>query len=247
MIFSKCHPRTAYNRLRLLKNDGYLLVHTSKDLKHKIWQLDRRGFNSIKEDILFLNEEGFKSESPFHDHKAGVIQLGVFDLISNKNVSVVTEQELRRFDPKSFPNGIPKVGHRSDGYWILKTENNDSKIISLEIELSKKTNNQYSDIAMFYDLEEQVDLIIWVVNSTAFANRIYSQIQTTSDENKNKHIFILFQDFVNDVFNTQVFLGPHKGTYLLEILCDLGAKQVSPSVCQGLTQALASTNIKRCY
>ena len=104
--------KVAYERLRKLKNAGYLELYVCRENKNKLWVLTQKSFKVVQELYPEMKQKGFKSESPIHDICTNQVQIGVFDGIDRKSMEAITEQELRRLDSIDLPKSIPDEGDR---------------------------------------------------------------------------------------------------------------------------------------
>lgn len=239
MFFQKQSVHTAYLRLQKLRASKFLYIKYSEDGAEKMWGLTRKGFLAIKSYLPLHKMDGFRTESMKHDIRSQIIQLGVFDGIESKNLSILTEQELRCFHESILPHQLRGASRRSDGYWIINNEN----IIALENEISEKSAAEYCKIGYFYDANDDIKCIIWVVDKTAIATRIYHQMHRVSPENYLKHSCVLYDDFIKNGVNCEVISGKFKSKKLIELFLYFGAARVRKNSEHSLTQQLLKKNI----
>lgn len=217
LFFKNCRPVTVHARLNRLKKAGYLKVVACPQNKKKLWTLTKKGFSPIREMYPDLKEVGFASEHPFHDMKVNIVQKGVFDTINSRNVRIVTEQEIRRQPSGKYPEILPKVGHRPDGYWIVSSPDRQ-RVIAIEYENSPKRLSDYVSIGQFYHCEDDIHSVVWVTEKLSLAQKIYNIFCEVSKTSCNKHIFILFEDFIKNNTNAKIQLGPNAEKPFIDFL-----------------------------
>ena len=236
--------KVAYERLRKLKNAGYLELYVCRENKNKLWVLTPKSFKVVQELYPEMKQKGFKSESPIHDICTNQVQIGVFDGIDRKSMEAITEQELRRLDSIDLPKNIPEEGHRPDGYWKVEGQNG-TKLVALELELSAKTKLQYTDIGYFYSFEDTIVSVIWAYQNQALAARICRIFNEIFGGEGHKNSFVSFQDFKIKNIETKITMGANAGQEMATIFENLGARRVRGSVGDFLAQSI--NNVRLCH
>lgn len=204
------NEHTFKQRVNRLVQKGYLqrIDYIGKLI---LYQLTEFGFLRMKNGIDGFKEEGFASEALWHDFVSVAFQLGVFASVNSKNVEIVTEQQLRRFQRKELPFWVPQVeSHRPDGFTRFKS-NNSIRIAAYEIETSVKTMDRYDSICQYYAKSADVDLIFWIVKNKTHYQAILKSILRIDASIATKHVFILMSDFASYFWEAKTFCGQEPG------------------------------------
>lgn len=209
----------AYRRLFKLKKGGFVTLATTRDGAHHFWVLDEEGFAVIKSSLPPLIAEGYRSENLKHDILVVAAHLGDWLTVNSPDVATWSEQELRRVDPQSYPDGINKYAvHRPDGYWLIR--NGDTvRAIALEMELTQKQSDAYADIICYYLDDENAEQVVWIVKTRATMKIIQRRIKDVIHDGHNIHSFIMLDDFLLSRWQTKVVSGKDTGKKLSELLC----------------------------
>jgi hypothetical protein len=209
-----------YQRLLHFEKTRLIESISSWDQKVVVWQLADKGFQIILSELGQLYENGFKSENKEHDFWVTAIHLGDWLNGVPNNCDLFTEQELRRYSTTEYKPWVPQSKiHRPDGWWHkLTDQSNDLGLISLEVELSKKSPVAYNDVGSFYSKEISVHQVIWFVKSASDANYIHRHIIRGCLQHGENHSFILLDQFIQLQWQSKIFLGKNINTTLASVL-----------------------------
>lgn len=224
-FFSKAKPYSAYIRLLRLQKSR-ILEFIRIEQGTGAWSLAPLGFGMIRGDMVELEQSGFKSENTRHDHLVTAFHLGEWLVAQPSDTQTFSEQQLRRISKELWPPWIPQSDlHRPDGYTRF-IEGSTSIVIAFEVELHFKGNSRYDKHTVFYDSEENVSLVLWLVRSEAMIEAITRALVQHNCQNVAKHQFITLRDFQTKGWEAQVAVGSHRGRTLLEVLPQIAiAKQ----------------------
>lgn len=201
-----------------MENSKHLEVNHAKRGKIQYWTLTNLGYEAIEDLLPPLKEKGFKSESPIHDLYTNAIQLADYNFLIQNKIKVYTEQELRRIDLASYPTIIPRTDrHRPDGYWVLNSENK-TELISIELELSQKSNDSYESTGDFYSDYEQIKQILWIVSRKGMIPGMKANLNKSHNSNGLCHNFILLTDFFKNGWQTKILDGISAGKTVYQLL-----------------------------
>lgn len=212
--FKGSAPITAYKRLRTLQKMGLLEREIEARGGASVWTLTRSGFDIVRELLPALQEEGYRSGNIRHDLIAQAVHLGNWLVKEPRGVVFFTEQQLRRYEPEEYPDWVPKSKKRKpDGYWRINGKDGEksARVIALEVELSRKKEEEIRGIGYFYADEFRIDRVLWVVLSEAMAerqNRIFGKLNV---ERRGIHNFVLLSDFQRVGWGAPITLGPESG------------------------------------
>ncbi|OQW49798.1 MAG: hypothetical protein A4S09_03315 [Proteobacteria bacterium SG_bin7] len=204
----KWTKNTSYSRMLTLKRKGFVDFKYSDNCLFKTWTLTQRGFKAISNKLPQLREEGYLSENIEHDIYVLAAHNGNWiarhSAIDVKNI---TEQELRRYAIESLPNYLPSVlEHKPDGYWVFGKDNS-RRIISLEVEINRKSGDDYSIVGDFYNTNPQITFVLWIVQSQSLANKIVTAASQKLGLYRDIHNFILLSDFAELGWDAVIFHG----------------------------------------
>lgn len=209
-FFRELKKTAAYDNLRKMKKAGLLDIQTDNRGQKSVWTLSRKGFEAIRDLLPPLRQEGFRSENLRHDLLVTALHLGDWFSIDPTGITPVSEQQLRRLHPDFLPPILRNhSSHRPDGYTFLEN-GAATKVVAIEVELSRKINCEYEKVADFYKNTDFVSDVLWLVPSKAMAERIYGVFEKAA-EGKDIHNFILLEEFTKNLWSTSVFLGSNKG------------------------------------
>ena len=223
-IHSTCYRSLSLSYIyqRLLRFEKIKLIESisSWDQKVVVWQLADKGFQIILNELGQLHENGFKSENKEHDFWVTAIHLGDWLTGIPENCDLFSEQELRRCSTTAYKSWVPQSKiHRPDGWWHTHTDkSNDLNLISLEVELSKKSPVAYNDVGSFYSKEISVYQVIWFVKSHADANYIQRHIIRGCLHQGENHSFVLLDHFIQHQWQSKIFLGKNISSSLSSLL-----------------------------
>lgn len=209
-FFPNCsHIHQAYCRLQELRSAGLLERHRLGLSDDAVWTLGKLGFESIKPFFEGLKEDGYRSENFKHDLIVSAVHLGEWLDGLPDGVDVYTEQQLRRNSSDYYPEWVPQnFTRRPDGYWRIPAKVGH-KVISLEVEMSSKTDDAYREIGYAYADTPSVSQVVWVVRSDRTANRLEKIFSELESERKATHDFLLLDEFLEQGWQTRFYCGPH--------------------------------------
>lgn len=205
--------------MQKLKSKGYVEAKPVSSGKYAVWNLTRKGFAAIRDELPLLKEEGFASEAPEHDLYVLAAQFG--DWLPRGTVDDVaffTEQELRRQKSETLFSWLPPTtAHRPDGYWYFpKTKPNS--LVSLEVEVNRKAFTDYVGYGNFYNRYKVIESVLWIIQSENLAHKIVEAAHGNLAEFRDIHNFVLFKDFLALGWKAPIFLGPASRSEMGEFL-----------------------------
>jgi hypothetical protein len=191
-------------RLRRLEKQKLIQALTVSYSK-TLWTLHKKGFSFIQSELPQMMSVGYKSEHPIHDHLVTAFHLGEWVNASPTGVEFVSEQQLRCLTPDLFPKCLPKSArHRSDGYWILNpVSGSNPRVIGLEVERNPKSLLTYQRYFDFYDEENSVESVLWLITSNPAERRIRNILASHQVIRKEIHYLITYQDFEKNGWNAK--------------------------------------------
>lgn len=200
-----------YKRLWRMRTRGLVDLRYNDWSNGMVWELTGAGFAAIRNRLPELAEEGFSSENIGHDLFVQAAHLGEWlPRHSAPDVGLVTEQQLRRTKPDLLPNWIPKSTlHRPDGYWLLPADG-ERTLVALEVELSRKSDENFASTASFYARERAVHSVLWIVNGRGLAQKILAQCKIVSAY-RDIHNFVDLEDLTVNGWDSVIFHGPNGG------------------------------------
>lgn len=220
-FYGDSNGQGAYFRLWRLAKAGFVTAKSDENRRHSYWILTDKGFGVLKHELDSLVQIGYKSENYRHDFLTTVIHLGCWITSQPKNVTLFSEQELRRVDPKCLPSWLPNTSiHRPDGYWHIQ-DSTGEQLIALEVELSKKPTEEYERLAHFYKQESRITQVIWVVKKPTDLASIHKAISTHLTADKYIHSYLLLSDVLNNHWQAIIHNGKHQGKSLTESIAKL--------------------------
>ena len=98
-------PYSMYKAMERLAQHKYVEAYSSSRYRFTTWQLTDLGFETIREGLGDLAEEGFLSENHWHDRNVLAFHLGEWANYRFPVVSHFTEQEMRRRSVDYYPLG----------------------------------------------------------------------------------------------------------------------------------------------
>jgi len=220
-FFPNRYRSRAYNRLQDLKKHGLIEQRCDeRGIRHH-WVLTRRGYGAVRSALPDLKEDGFKSEYPEHDALVTAFHLGDWLLGSPGGVRFFSEQQLRRLELREYPDWVPRTEvHRPDGYWGFSM-GGAIVPVALEVELTRKSNQEYEDVGFFYDEQERVERVLWVVPTKAAADRIQANIIKAARARAHIHDFVILGQFRERCWDALIFQGPDQHQTVIELLSRL--------------------------
>ncbi|MCO5143624.1 MAG: hypothetical protein M9962_11090 [Oligoflexia bacterium] len=196
IFYSKNSSLTTYHRLLKLQKGDYIRAEKIIGTNKRFFSLGSRGFEFLKQNYLpELKSKQHRPQSQIHDLLVVSALLGRWKETKPKNVTIVTEQELRTTDVEILPNELRKeLKHVPDGLWIIQKEN-EQIVVALEVEPSAKTSERYENICSFYANHILFKYIIWIVRSKKHAIRILESSRKYGTPREGIHLFIELEDF----------------------------------------------------
>lgn len=217
-------PINSYKKLRRLWRRG-LITRLALDANYTefVCTLTRKGFDLVREKLPMLREEGYRSETKYHDSLVAALHLGDWLQANPVGTAFVTEQELRRLHPHDYPNWIPRTAmHRPDGYWrVVHPEGVGT--IALEVELRKKKAANYDFVSRFYRDHTEIFRVVWLVSRRTNIRKIQSQL-TGDMHSVPIHTFVLERDLRALGWEAPLHLGQEAGKPLSFLLGKTTAK-----------------------
>ncbi|NBT58099.1 hypothetical protein EBT16_04880 [bacterium] len=209
----------AYNRLLKLRKAGYVdNCYLSMKHRHRVWMLNKKGFELIRSELPELQNEGFRSEAIQHDLYAAAIHLGDWLIESPKGVELITEQELRNNFHSNLPKWVPELTrHRPDGLWYLPDQNGNV-VFALEVELNLKSKAEYGPVIRFYRDVEEIRRIVWLVKKRSHIDSLTERFKEIAPEKYKCHEFILLEHFVKVGWEAPIIQGLEQGRTLRNLL-----------------------------
>jgi hypothetical protein len=206
--FPERSPITAYKRLWMLKEAGYIQIERDEDRTLYAWGLTTKGFGVIRESLeVELEEEGFGSESINHDFLVSAIHIGDWLHGAPDGCGLFSEQQLRRYRPEHYPAWIPRSFlHRPDGYWLVPIDGMQVTI-ALEVELSRKKDPKYEILAEQYEAQPGIFRVVWLVPNAAFARYVQERLRKAVKDKSGIHDFIPLDAYRKYGWQTQFISG----------------------------------------
>lgn len=186
---------STYKMLDRLERNHFLECRFNVVEQFQLWQLTELGFNTIKEYLPELKEDGYLSENHRHDRLVQAFQLGEWATYQLSNVKFCTEQELRRAEVENYPTWVPQTSeHRPDGYTKIIGAKK-SYTLAFEVELSAKHVQRYESTLRFYRAARAVDRVLWLVPQGEVKDTILRAKACTKDDSLNFHLFVDLEEF----------------------------------------------------
>ncbi len=209
-----------YIRLLSLQDKDFVISTGSWDQKTIVWHLGDDGYRALSTQFKVPVENGFRSENKDHDFWVSAIHLGEWIAKTPEDCANFTEQELKKIALQDYPKWVPHTKeHRPDGWWKIGLgRHNRESLIALEVEISKKSPQDYSDVGAFYSNTIDVCQVIWVVRSESYKNYILAHLKKGSSTQASEHSFVLLDHYVQFQWHSQIISGKHQGKKLIEIL-----------------------------
>ena len=139
-----------------------------------------------------------------HHHTLGIAQRAVF------------HRRVVQGRVRISKHPIKGAGQLAAGIGLAK--HNRESLIALEVELSKKSPQDYSDVGAFYSNTIDVCQVIWVVRSESYKKYIRAHLQKGSSTQASEHSFVLLDHYIQSQWQAQIIDGKHQGKKLIEIL-----------------------------
>jgi hypothetical protein len=232
---------TCYRRLLYLANDSYIDNYSLKVPNTAVWILKQKGFKYIRPYLDELSAEGYKSANYPHDYLASSFHLGEWLIHQPDNSQTVSEQQLRCFDSELLPKWIPTSKlHRPDGYSTYHLQE-QRIIVAFEAELTVKASTRYEGVVSFYDNEDSINLVLWLVNNVSSMDSIEKFFKKYNVKDISKHQFILLADFLKDGWMAEVIRGKYAGQKVINLLQHKAYSNPPQNILGSVTQALLNS------
>ena len=220
LAYAKRSVYGCYIRLLDLQDKDFVISTGSWDQKTIVWHLGDDGYKALSTQFKVPVENGFRSENKDHDFWVSAIHLGEWLKGSPDDCANFTEQELKKIALPDYPKWVPHTKeHRPDGWWKIGLgKHNRESLIALEVELSKKSPQDYCDVGAFYSNTIDVCQVIWVVRSESYKKYILGHLQKGSSTQASEHSFVLLDHYIQSQWQSQIIDGKHQGKKLIEIL-----------------------------
>ena len=217
-FFPEIKPKSAFRRLQYLEADKYIKAIVIDENRNDVWSIADRGFKYILPRLGELHQVGYKSENPNHDFLSTAFHLGNWLTSQPENTQNYSEQQLRRYPVNAWPEWVPdSTTHRPDGYSI-SIQDGKRLIVAFETELSTKARDRYGAVAAYYDGQETVDLVFWLLDSQVTLNALKKSFEKYEMRVWGKHHFILLSDFEKQGWSVRLNHGQFAGKTIGEIL-----------------------------
>jgi len=218
-FFPEATSLTAYKRLLQLGQANYLkAMFVNESSNQQVWGLSTKGFQHIEQYLGELRIKGFKSANPTHDYLATAFQLGEWLLHQPDNTQTWTERQLLCVSPELWPFWVPRSQtHRPDGFTAFN-RNNSRYVVAFETELNVKSTSRYEPVVAYYDSQDDINFVFWLIESLGNYNSIESAFKKFSMRKLSKHNFILLKDFKKYGWLSPFSVGEFKGKTLLNFL-----------------------------
>jgi hypothetical protein len=188
-------PYSTFKALERLATLGDIECLFNRRAGFQYWVLTDQGFESVRETLGSLQEEGFLSENPIHDRNVLAFHLGEWCTYRFPVVTHFSEQELRRYPLDLYPDWIPKSSdHRADGYTRIDGEKR-RWLLAYEVELSAKKSYLYNSVIQFYRRSRELDRVYWLVGDPYIKEQILTAKTNVKDEQDNYHVFVDLKTF----------------------------------------------------
>lgn len=209
---------TAYERLLRLEKKRYIRHVSFRHRGGGAWTLDAQGFRFLLSYLPDMKAKGYRSENPLHDFYATAFHLGEWLTKKAERSLLCSEQELRRLDPDLLPAWVPRSErHRSDGYTVHDS-GRGAHLYAFECELSQKSRFRYEETLTFYDSEETIAVVFWLVGSPTIEKAIRGGIATAT--RPHLHHFMQLCDFERSGWRAPLAGGVFQGKSLANLFLD---------------------------
>jgi hypothetical protein len=103
--------------------------------------------------------------------------------------------------------------------------------VALEVELSYKLDSEYTAMAQFYSIRQDLLRVIWLVKYRGMAKAILDAAQQIKGPGMRLHDFILLDDFLKSGWNAIFFAGRDAGmslSKLFPVASEISQRHVAP-------------------
>lgn len=243
-FFPNLSTLTPYRRLMRLADSKYLQYIHRNDASGCGWCLTPKSYKQIRHLLGELRAEGFRSEYPNHDSIATAFHLGDWLTKQPEYTQTFSEQQLRRIPVELWDDWVPKSTiHRPDGYSLI-FKGEERLVFAFEAELDLKPKPRYESVAAFYDLQQNINAVFWLVDSKSTANSMKRHFESFNVRNLSKHNFVLTEEFRERGWSTPIIAGKFEGKSLTDILSSLPPTKL-PLCSQQVGSLALLNNFKR--
>ncbi len=213
--------RAAYNRLRSLKQEGFIKhVGLKEEQDGFVWTLTQKGFYRILSSMQELEEEGFAPDYLNHDLYVMALHLGDWFLGAPAGVEYFSEQQIRRSYKSHFPSWVPKlIGRIPDGYLLVPGKKSNS-IFAFEVEFSIKDIKKYGPITKAYAACDSISRAIWLVKNKKDAMWLANKFEELEPESCKMHNIVDATDFKKVGWQAPILFGLEQNETLKYCLCN---------------------------
>lgn len=243
-FFPESISDAAYRRLLDLTRMGFIEPVDIKFNRQALWSLTTKGFKRISPFLGELLSKGFKSENSSHDYYVTCFHLGLWLTNQPEYTQTFSEQQLRRISPELWDSWVPSsTVHRPDGYSLF-FRNDKKVIVSFEVELSIKEKKRYEPLVVFYDSQDTIDLVFWLVESKSAIKSLKNIFEHLGIKKPLKHQFVLLENFKKNAWQAPFSHGSFEGHVIANVLFPQGIPKSSLAIPLRDDLALLNTSKK---
>lgn len=203
-IGSPLSPYSTYKTLERLCQNHFVESRRTYEQNFFSWMLTDKGFETIRNSLGDLCEQGYGSENCWHDLNVMAFQLGEWATNQLPIVTHYTEQELRRRPVDNYPSWVPNSKeHRPDGYTRIKTDKKEL-VLAFEVEIWSKSLSSYESTARFYDLMKKVSRVYWLVGDPHIKEQVLRAKECIRDKSQNFHLFVDMNEYIRSGWDAAV-------------------------------------------
>lgn len=174
-----------YRRLCELRNEGYLKTSKRSFYKQALYLATAKGVRQLKAfgrnrglgDLVDADYSNYKHDSAVTDIRILLHDWGYKDWVSERVLG-------RRNDLRRIPDGM--IYHRG-------------KYFAVEYESSQKSKDRYREIFYNYELDNQVDAVIYIVDTPEMVQKLSQEAATC-----NKLHFVPLEDVQKNQVNAHM-------------------------------------------
>jgi len=241
-FFPGIRPFTAYERLLKLEKARYIKSYPFRHRQGCVWMLGKRGYRFVFPYLLEMKEPGYGSENPVHDFYSTAFHLGEWLTAKPDQGYTCSELELHRLEKDLLPSwAITSPERRPDGYSLIRRDGG-TQLYSFEAELTMKSRARYDKILSFYDEQDTIAGVFWLVASPQIQKAIQTQAATAS--RPRIHHFLQLDDFRKLGWLAPLRGGLLDGKTMVQVLLDGSSTAAQLKFDGSDTQALLQ-NAKR--
>lgn len=187
---------TFNKRMRKLETNGLIECERVLFPSLNLWQLTDHGCYAIRESLGPIQDDGFRSASPYHDALVLAFQLGEWLWQTSEKPKIITDQELLRYPKDYLIDCLPNsTDHRPDGYTLVKRENKD-RVLAFEVELHAKSVDRNTSVIRWYDVMREVERVFWLVGDEYIINQFKKAKSEAKSKAEGLHLFIRLDEYL---------------------------------------------------